>query len=89
MLLIVSIMCYFLLRYANHVDFHPSGTCIAAAGTDNSVKVWDIRSHKMIQHYKGKFKSDFSYILKKQNKHSIYGFNLTLNRIYQQMFLCK
>ncbi|KAK1900797.1 POC1 centriolar protein like A [Dissostichus eleginoides] len=37
--------------YANHVDFHPSGTCIAAACTDNSVKVWDIRSHKMLQHY--------------------------------------
>lgn len=40
-------------RYANHVDFHPSGTCIAAASTDNSVKVWDIRSHKMLQHYQG------------------------------------
>eukprot|EP00064_Thunnus_orientalis_P001884 superscaffoldBa00000129_g1888 len=25
-------------KYANHVDFHPSGTCIAAASTDNSVK---------------------------------------------------
>lgn len=44
----------FLPSYANHVDFHPSGTCIAAASTDNSVKVWDIRSHKMLQHYQGK-----------------------------------
>ncbi|KAJ8400899.1 hypothetical protein AAFF_G00392530 [Aldrovandia affinis] len=37
--------------HVNHVDFHPSGTCIAAASTDNTVKVWDIRSHKLLQHY--------------------------------------
>lgn len=35
------------------MDFHPSGTFIAAASTDNSVKVWDIRYNKMIQHYQG------------------------------------
>lgn len=62
-------LLYFALRrvfsllksYANYVDFHPSGTCIAAASTDNSVKVWDIRSHKMLQHYQGK---DTSIIFK-------------------------
>lgn len=48
------IFFFFLQSYASHVDFHPSGTCIAAACTDNSVKVWDIRSHKMLQHYQGK-----------------------------------
>lgn len=42
------------LSYATCVDFHPSGTCIAAGSTDHSVKVWDIRTHKMLQHYKGK-----------------------------------
>lgn len=46
-------MSFFLLSHANYVDFHPGGACIAAASTDNSVKVWDIRSLKMIQHYQG------------------------------------
>lgn len=44
---------HFLLSSANYVDFHPSGTFVAAASTDNSVKVWDIRYYKMIQHYQG------------------------------------
>ena len=26
-------------RFVNHVEFHPSGTCIASGGTDNTVKV--------------------------------------------------
>ena len=39
--------------YVNHVAFHPSGTCIAAAGTDSTVKVWDIRTNKLLQHYTG------------------------------------
>uniref|UniRef100_A0A673NHY7 POC1 centriolar protein homolog A n=1 Tax=Sinocyclocheilus rhinocerous TaxID=307959 RepID=A0A673NHY7_9TELE len=38
-------------RHVNHADFHPSGTCIAAASTDNTVKVWDTRTHKLLQHY--------------------------------------
>lgn len=42
-----------IFRYVNYADFHPSGTCIAAAGTDNTVKVWDIRTHKLLQHYQG------------------------------------
>ena len=37
----------------NHVAFHPSGTCIAAASTDSTVKVWDIRTNKLLQHYTG------------------------------------
>lgn len=41
----------------NHVDFHPSGTCIAAAGTDNTVKVWDVRMNRLLQHYQGKLRS--------------------------------
>lgn len=44
---------HFLVSSASYVDFHPSGTFIAAASTDNSVKVWDIRYYKMIQHYQG------------------------------------
>lgn len=37
--------------YVNHVEFHPSGTCIAAASTDSTVKVWDVRMNKLLQHY--------------------------------------
>nr|XP_035131603.1 POC1 centriolar protein homolog A isoform X3 [Callithrix jacchus] len=37
--------------FVTYVDFHPSGTCIAAAGMDNTVKVWDVRTHRLLQHY--------------------------------------
>jgi len=35
----------------NSVAFHPSGTFIAAGSTDSTVKIWDIRTNKLIQHY--------------------------------------
>ena len=43
-----------MYSYVNHVEFHPSGTCIAAASTDSTVKVWDVRMNKLLQHYTGK-----------------------------------
>lgn len=46
-----------ICRFANHVEFHASGTCIAAAGTDNTVKVWDVRMNRLLQHYQGKLRS--------------------------------
>ena len=33
------------------VAFHPTGTIIASASTDKSIKLFDIRTHKLIQHY--------------------------------------
>lgn len=33
------------------VAVHPSGTIIASASTDRSIKLFDIRTHKLIQHY--------------------------------------
>jgi WD40 repeat protein len=33
------------------VGFHPSGTLVATASTDRSIKIFDIRTHKLIQHY--------------------------------------
>jgi centriolar protein POC1 len=33
------------------VRFHPDGTCIAAGSADHSIKIWDIRSQRLIQHY--------------------------------------
>lgn len=40
-------------RFVNCVDFHPSGTCIASASTDGSVKIWDIRVNKILQNHTG------------------------------------
>lgn len=34
------------------VAFHPDGTCVASAGADNSIKVWDVRTNQLLQHYK-------------------------------------
>jgi centriolar protein POC1 len=31
--------------------FHPAGTIIASASTDKSIKLFDVRTHKLIQHY--------------------------------------
>lgn len=39
--------------FVNHVEFHPSGTCIAAASSDATIKIWDIRTNKLLQHYQG------------------------------------
>lgn len=40
-----------LSSFVSCVDFHPSGTCVAAGGTDSTVKVWDVRTHRLLQHY--------------------------------------
>jgi len=39
--------------FANFVDFNPNGTCIASAGSDHTVKIWDVRVNKLLQHYQG------------------------------------
>lgn len=44
----------YLSSFVTYVDFHPSGTCIAAAGMDNTVKLWDVRTHRLLQHYQRK-----------------------------------
>jgi len=56
MRLVVRVSCV-CVSYVNHAAFHPSGTCIAAASTDSTVKVWDIRTNKLLQHYTGSLAS--------------------------------
>lgn len=33
------------------VRFHTDGTCIASGGGDGKLKVFDVRSQRVIQHY--------------------------------------
>jgi hypothetical protein len=33
------------------VQFHPHGTVVATGGEDGSLKLWDIRVHRLLQHY--------------------------------------
>jgi len=33
------------------VKFHPDGTCIASCGSDRKIKIFDNRSHRLLQHY--------------------------------------
>ena len=35
----------------NSVKFHPDGTCLASGGQDKTIKIWDIRSQRLIQKY--------------------------------------
>jgi centriolar protein POC1 len=40
-----------LCRFISSVDFHPSGHLIASACSDRSIKVWDVRTNKLLQNY--------------------------------------
>lgn len=51
---VIILFSLILFRFANFVDFNPSGTCIASAGSNHTVKLWDIRMKKLLQHYQGK-----------------------------------
>lgn len=35
----------------NTVAFHPESQCLASGSADRTLKMWDIRSHLLIQHY--------------------------------------
>jgi centriolar protein POC1 len=35
----------------NCVRFHPDSTCLASCGTDKKIKIFDCRSHRLLQHY--------------------------------------
>jgi WD40 repeat protein len=40
-----------IIRMVTNVAVHPAGTIIASASSDRSIKLFDIRTHKLIQHY--------------------------------------
>jgi len=33
------------------VKFHPDGTCLASCGSDKKIKIFDVRSYRLLQHY--------------------------------------
>ncbi len=35
----------------NRALFHPDGTCTASCSDDQTIKIWDLRKRKLIQHY--------------------------------------
>eukprot|EP00343_Euplotes_focardii_P003737 CAMPEP_0205809550 /NCGR_PEP_ID=MMETSP0205-20121125/13823_1 /ASSEMBLY_ACC=CAM_ASM_000278 /TAXON_ID=36767 /ORGANISM="Euplotes focardii, Strain TN1" /LENGTH=283 /DNA_ID=CAMNT_0053086979 /DNA_START=153 /DNA_END=1001 /DNA_ORIENTATION=+ len=41
----------------NSVRFHPDGSCIASGATDKTIKIWDARSQRLLQHYDAHSKS--------------------------------
>ena len=37
--------------HVNKVSFNVDGNSVMSASDDKSIKVWDLRSHQLIQHY--------------------------------------
>ena len=50
------------------VAVHPSGTLVCSASTDRSIKMFDIRTHRLIQHY-----SDAHYLSHTKENHDYIG----------------
>lgn len=50
----INLFSLIIFRFAAFVDFNPSGTCVASSGSKNTVKLWDIRTNKLLQNFKGK-----------------------------------
>jgi centriolar protein POC1 len=47
----LSKMFLTLCSVINSVAFHPDGTCIASGSADQTIKIWDLRSSQLLQHY--------------------------------------
>ena len=43
--------CVWLVSVVNQVGFHRDQQCLASCSADKTLKLWDIRSHQLIQHY--------------------------------------
>jgi len=44
-------LSFSLRSVVNTVAFHPESQCLASGSADRTVKMWDVRSHLLIQHY--------------------------------------
>ncbi len=41
----------FLHSAVNSVCFHKENSCVISGSSDRTIKMWDVRSHLLIQHY--------------------------------------
>lgn len=41
----------FVRSFVMSVKYHPDSTCILSGSADKSIKLWDVRTHQLIQHY--------------------------------------
>ncbi|TRY62723.1 hypothetical protein TCAL_08195 [Tigriopus californicus] len=70
--------------FAQHIAFHPSGTCLGAGTSDNKVKIYDIRMQKLQQLYssheapvtKVSFHASGNYIVSSSQDGSLRMFDL-------------
>ena len=44
-------LSFYLFSVVNQVGFHRDQQCLASCSADKTLKLWDIRSHQLIQHY--------------------------------------
>lgn len=40
-----------ILSLITNVAFHPDGTCVASCSADQTIKIFDLRSNQLLQHY--------------------------------------
>lgn len=49
--LLSALACLPHFSVVNQVGFHRDQQCLASCSADKTLKLWDIRSHQLIQHY--------------------------------------
>jgi WD40 repeat protein len=53
------------------VAVHPSGHLVAASSSDGSINIWDIRTHRLLQHYDHAHQPSLQPNLKKNGEKSV------------------
>lgn len=78
----------------NCVRFHPDGTLVASGGVDRKIKVWDIRSKRLIQHYDAhpaavtgiSFHPSGNYLLSSSNDSTLKVWDLKMGQILYTLY---